>query len=72
MATTTNPDRPMSKPPRRRRWIPLSLRAFIVILAKTTAWTGFRVYRQVETIWGIRRVGGAIHIDTLFGASLAV
>jgi hypothetical protein len=60
MATTTNPDRPMSKPPRRRRWIPHSLRAFIVILAMTTAWTGIRVYCQVQTIWRIDRVGGRV------------
>jgi hypothetical protein len=48
------------KPPRLRRWIPRSLRFFIFILAMTATWTGVRAYRQMDTIWGIQRVGGRV------------
>ena len=56
----SNPDSTTDKPPRPRRWIPRSLRIFVVILAMLAAWTGFRFYCQMDTIWGIQRVGGRV------------
>ena len=39
---------PTDKPPRRRRWIPLSLRMFVamLLLGASAVWIGLPAYRQ--------------------------
>jgi hypothetical protein len=52
------------KPPRPRRWIPLSLRIFAVLLVliglSRATWIGIRTQRQLAAIREIERLGGAI------------
>src|SRR5438045_2667946 len=66
MATGTNrtPDVTSEKPPRRRRWIPLSLKGFVAILLLVGVggplWIGLRGWRQQVAINEIERVGGEI------------
>src|SRR5262245_23212221 len=50
------------KPPRHRRWIPLSLRMFVAILAVVgvagVTWLGVRIYRHEAALAAIERAGG--------------
>jgi hypothetical protein len=58
------PDRTTDKPPRPRRWIPVSLRVFLVILAGlgvAGTWRCVHGYRQLLTVREVERVGGFIH-----------
>ena len=64
-APTNVPSDPTTdKPPRRQRWIPLSLRMFIAILATSVVagvlWIGVPAYRQYVAIREITRVGGTV------------
>src|SRR5262245_4827207 len=49
-----------AKPPRTKRWVPLSLRLFAAILCAVGAWTGIRAYRQYVAIREIERLGGMV------------
>lgn len=59
-ASLTNPA--TDKPPRRRRWIPLSLKMFVVLLILFVAWSIWRIgvpaYLRHVAIREIERVGG--------------
>ena len=50
------------KPPRRRRWIPLSLRMFVALVLVTgigsATWIGIPAYRQHVAIREIQKLGG--------------
>ncbi|MBI3859561.1 MAG: hypothetical protein HY296_04900 [Thaumarchaeota archaeon] len=52
------------KPPRRRRWIPLSLRIFLALLGllavASFVWIGVPAYRQGVAIREIERLGGTV------------
>lgn len=51
------------QPPQRRRWIPLSLRLFVAllaILAAVSGWEFLCAYRQLEAIREIERAGGKV------------
>lgn len=51
------------KPPRRRRWVPLSLRlhvALLVILGVVCAWEGMRGYRHLTAIHEVELLGGVV------------
>ena len=55
----------IESPPRPRRWIPVSLRIFVVILALlsgATLWVAVRAYRQNAAILEIERAGGSVEI----------
>src|SRR6478752_3451134 len=64
MSTLANPtpDATTDKPPRPRRWFPLSLRLFAVILlllfAGSVLWIGVPAYRQNLALSEIERLGG--------------
>src|SRR5258708_2216851 len=62
MAITSNPtpDPTTCKPPRRPRWIPISLRMFVAMLCVSAAWTGVRIFRQHVAIRAIERLGGKV------------
>jgi hypothetical protein len=62
MATSASPgpDPTTEKPPRSRRWIPLSLRTFVAILVVAGAWSGVLVYRQSMAIKQIASLGGGM------------
>src|SRR5258707_454509 len=65
MATPARPgpDPTTEKPPRRRRWIPLSLRIFLAILlllGMGALWLGARGYRQMVAIREIEQAGGEL------------
>jgi hypothetical protein len=65
MAVLTNSDPTTEKPPRRRRWIPLSLRMFAALLASlgiASVWLGARGYRQMVAIREIEQAGGELVI----------
>ena len=55
------------KPRRGRRWIPLSLRMFIAILAIVFVggllWVGFRYYRQQQVVREILAANGTVEFD---------
>jgi hypothetical protein len=55
------PDIATDKPPRPRRWIPLSLRLFAALLCAVSTWTGVRAYRQHAAIREIERLGGLVY-----------
>jgi len=63
---TPSPDRAADKPPRPKRWIPVSLRMFMVMLVMIGGggafWVGVPAYRQVTTIREIERVGGQVDL----------
>jgi hypothetical protein len=67
MATTANPtpDPTTRKPPRRRRWIPLSLWFIAVFLPVVGVvgftWVSVRGYRNAVAIREIERLGGEVH-----------
>ncbi len=66
MAALTNPDPTTEKPPRRRRWIPLSLRMFAALLASlgvASLWLGACAYRQMAAIREIEQAGGSVHTE---------
>jgi hypothetical protein len=58
-----------SKPPRPRRWIPLSVRMFVAMLAVVgvagALWVGIPAYRQHVAIRKIEELGGSV--DTVAG-----
>jgi Leucine-rich repeat (LRR) protein len=58
------PDPTADKPPRRRRWIPMSLRIFgaiLILVGMVSAFSiGWPAYRQAVAIEEIERVGGEI------------
>lgn len=64
----TNPnhaaDHTTAKPPRRRRWIPLSLRMFVLMLVimgvGNVVWIGVPAYRQYAAIQEIESLGGTV------------
>jgi len=62
MAAPAGPasDPTTDKPPRPRRWIPLSLKMFVLILGTMTVWTGIRAYRQYVAIREIERLDGYV------------
>jgi hypothetical protein len=64
---TPTSDPTTDKPPRRRRWIPRSLRMFVAILALlaggSALWIGVPAYRQYVAMRNFERVGG--HIVTV-------
>jgi hypothetical protein len=64
--STAIPDPTTDKPPHPKRWIPISLRIFVVILsllgAASALWIGVPAYRQHVAIQEIGRLGG--HIQT--------
>src|SRR5205809_406549 len=66
MSTSATPttDPTARKPPRRRRWIPLSLRMFVVILmlvfAGGTAWITVKGCRQAAIVSRIKEAGGTV------------
>jgi len=62
MAASANPSPAPAtdRPPRPRRWAPLSLRLFAAILCAVGAWTGIRAYRQHAAIREIERLGGMV------------
>ena len=64
MATPAPADSTTAKPPRPRRWIPVSLRMFVAMLGLlglgSVFWIGMSAYRQFTTIQEIERLGGAI------------
>jgi hypothetical protein len=52
-----------NKPPRPRRWIPLSLKMFgalVAIISAFTGWEGLRIYRQQVAFREIERLGGTV------------
>jgi hypothetical protein len=59
-----SPDPTTDKPPRRRRWIPLALRMFVVILVllatASALWIGIPIYRQQVVIRKLEGVGGRV------------
>src|SRR5260221_14082955 len=66
MSTPETPiaDPTTGKPPRRRRWIPLSLRIFVavlVFLGVTCAWFGVGICQRTLVVREIRRLGGSAH-----------
>src|SRR5437762_752858 len=67
MATTAipSPDPTTDKPPRRRRWIPLSLRFVLVFLPFVgqvgITWVSVRGYRNALAIREIERLGGEVY-----------
>lgn len=64
MATGVSTTPEPAPPPRRRRWVPLSLRIFLALLAilsAVTAWEGLRMYRQQVAIREIERLGGKLN-----------
>jgi Leucine-rich repeat (LRR) protein len=61
----TTPDPTTDQPPRPRRWIPLSLRMFVAVLALLACgalWIGVRAYRQYVALTEIERNGGSVEI----------
>jgi Leucine-rich repeat (LRR) protein len=63
-----SPDPTSEKPPRPKRWVPLSLRIFIAILVLISAaalWISVGAYRQHAALAEIKRVGGRVrtHLD---------
>src|SRR5262249_2700909 len=50
----------IDRPPRPRRWVPLSLRLFAALLFGLGAWTGLRAYRRPAAIRDIERLGGNV------------
>src|SRR5580704_5315726 len=53
-------------PPRRRRWIPLSLRivgVMLVLLGVGCAWGCLSLYRQVTLRSDVKRLGGWLHMS---------
>jgi len=63
MSQATSPRPETARPPRLKRWIPLSLRIFVALLAILTAvagWEGLRIYRQHVAIRCIRQAGGML------------
>ncbi|HLV88692.1 MAG TPA: hypothetical protein VKV39_17030, partial [Candidatus Sulfotelmatobacter sp.] len=63
---STTPYPTAGKPPRRRWWIPVSVRMFLgmlVILALACCWIGAPVCRQQMAIWDIERVGGRVEVE---------
>jgi hypothetical protein len=60
------PDPALDKPPRARRWIPLSLRMFAAILGILgicACWDGFWRYRQYAARCEIQALGGSFFIS---------
>jgi hypothetical protein len=57
---TTMPDVVTDKPPRRRRWIPVSLRIFVALLILSAGWTGYGAYRRHTAVKEIERLGGMV------------
>jgi hypothetical protein len=58
-ADETKPD----KPPRQRRWVPLSLRLFLALLGLlglSCVWVGVRGYRQLAAIQEIEKLEGDV------------
>ncbi len=58
-----NPDPTTGKPTRRRHWIPISLRIFLVclgILTSVATWKGACIYREQAAIREIERLGGRV------------
>jgi len=53
----------IDKPPRRRRWMPVSVRMLAAFLFLTGLWGGTTACRRVVAIWEIERVGGQIGFD---------
>lgn len=62
--TISLPSPTTDKPPRPRRWIPLSLRMFAVMLllvaACSSLWIGIRIFRRESAIRQIERASGKI------------
>jgi ankyrin repeat protein len=56
------------KPPRRRRWIPLSLRLFVAMLGLVCVigalWMGVRVYRRQVVIREIQQANGTVEFES--------
>jgi hypothetical protein len=69
-AVEPTPDPTTEKPPRPRRWIPLSLRMFIAILLLLglcgALWIGVPVYRQCVAVREIERLGGKVRTELRF------
>jgi hypothetical protein len=64
-AATAIPDSAIDKPPRPRRWIPVSLRIFLAILTVlgvAGVTIGIRGYRQLEAIREIERLNGRVYV----------
>jgi hypothetical protein len=65
--TTTTPIPASDKPPRRRRWIPLSLKLFIAMLIITgvvgLSWTGLHYRRQQLIKKSVEKLGGTVRTD---------
>jgi Leucine rich repeat len=57
-------DLKLDQPPRSRRWIPLSLRLFVAMMALMfvggALWVGVAMYREQVTVAEIERVGGLV------------
>ena len=54
------------KPPRPRRWVPLSLRVFVsmlLLLGVASAWLGVRGHEQLSVIREIERQGGTVESE---------
>jgi Leucine Rich repeat len=63
-SAAATPDPTIKKPPRRKRWIPLSLRVFaalLVTLGLGGTWVGVRGYLQLSAIRKIEGVGGVVN-----------
>jgi hypothetical protein len=50
----------IDRPPRRRRWIPVSLRVFVGLLVLSTAWACYGAYRRHTAVQEIERLGGMV------------
>jgi Leucine-rich repeat (LRR) protein len=63
-STPPSPDPTTDKPPLPRRWIPLSLRMYVALLAiltvGTALWIGVPAYQQFILIQDIDRLGGSV------------
>lgn len=64
LRTTVTPDPTTDQPPRRRRWIPLTLRMFVAVLVLTGLvgglWIGVPAYQRMVAIREIERLGGRV------------
>src|SRR5690349_10929430 len=64
-----SPDPTTKQPPRRRRWIPLSLRFILVLLPLAGVvgftWASVRGYRNAVAIREIERLGGEVRTRPL-------
>lgn len=54
-----------ARPPAPRRWIPLSLRMFVVMLGVLAAWTGVVIYQRQAAIRAIERLGGLVETEPI-------